>query len=232
MQQQQHNFTYVNAKEVVTYIAPESLSVANLVERSGDYVPLSDKICPICHERLDQCFNLVAVKKCEHLFCRDCIVQWLNQSRKCPTCQKNVGEPQGKSPSGQMTITVNPDIACEGYTNVGLIKIQYILNGGKQKEYHCEEGKPFSGDRRTAYLPDNDDGLYLLKRLKYAFHHGLTFCIGTSLTSNKSGVITWASIHHKTSPRRGTHGWPDPNYFINCNTELDALGVPKAVDCT
>ena len=39
------------------------------------------------------------------------------------------------------------------------------------------------------------------------------------------------SVHHKTSPTGGVRafGYPDPNYFVNCNEELDALNVPSAI---
>ena len=56
----------------------------------------------------------------------------------------------------------------------------------------------------------------------------LTFTVGTSLTTGVPNSCTWASIHHKTSLSRGAHGYPDPNYFRNCNVELDMLGVPSA----
>ena len=77
-------------------------------------------------------------------------------------------------------------------------------------------------------MPDNDEGRNLLKRLKYAFTHGLTFTIGTSLTTGQSNVVTWSSIHHKTNLRGGAHGFPDPSYISNANEELDALGVPAS----
>ena len=89
-------------------------------------------------------------------------------------------------------------------------------------------GVAFSGDHRAAYLPDNTEGLLLLKRLEYAFSRGLSFSVGTSITRNKADVVTWSSIHHRTSPSGGAFSFPDPNYFHNCNEELDALGVPPA----
>ena len=58
----------------------------------------------------------------------------------------------------------------------------------------------------------------------------LTFTVGTSLTTGVASSCTWASIHHKTSLSRGAHGYPDPNYFRNCNVELNALGVPSAIE--
>ena len=77
-------------------------------------------------------------------------------------------------------------------------------------------------------LSNSAEGQALLKHLKYAFHHGLTFSIGTSLSTGQPNCVIWASIHHKTYLAGGMHGWPDLNYFINCNQELDSLGVPPA----
>ena len=107
-------------------------------------------------------------------------------------------------------------------------------------DYHCRAshslsrpcnrnpGLPFAGASRIAYLPDNAEGRRLLKRLEYAFSKGLTFTVGTSLSTGQGDVVTWASIHHKTSISGGAHGFPDPSYFYNCNDELDAVGVPSA----
>lgn len=83
-----------------------------------------------------------------------------------------------------------------------------------------------------AFLPDNGEGKELLMRLKYAFMTGLCFMVGTSMTTGAPNCITWSSIHHKSSMNSGAiyHGFPDINYFANCNLELDALGVPKAKD--
>jgi hypothetical protein len=76
-------------------------------------------------------------------------------------------------------------------------------------------------------LPDSPEGNCLLKRLIFAFRHGLTFRVGTSLTTDQKNRITWASIHHKTSLHGGLRGFPDPSYIHNCNEELDNLGVPQ-----
>ena len=130
-----------------------------------------------------------------------------------------------------MRISVNLGVSCEGHTNDATIKIDYNIFSGKQKEYHETEGKAFQGTKRSAYLPDNDDGRRLLKRLKYAFSHGLIFRIGTSSTTGRKGVIIWAGIHHKTSYKTGAYGWPDSTFFVRCNKELDDQGVPKGRDC-
>ncbi|KAL7540877.1 hypothetical protein ACHAWF_006804 [Thalassiosira exigua] len=202
--------------DIMIYIAPENLLDTRLVEKLDGNTVLNDETCVVCMEKLNK---------------SDDLRRSLQHSRKCPSCQVLIGEPQGKSPSGQMIISVDHSIHCAGYSNVNTILIHYILPDGKQKDYHEDPGELFKGIQRLAFLPNNDDGHRLLARLKYAFLHGLTFRVGTSITTGKSSVVTWASIHHKTSPSGTSHGWPDETYFVRCNEELDCLGVPKADDC-
>ena len=139
-----------------------------------------------------------------------------------------VGEPQGKSPSGTVSVSVSPN-RCSGFKEE-TICITYNIPSGTQLSYHENPGKSYNGKTDTAYLPFNKEGKNLLKRLKYSFLHGITFTVGTSMTSGKRNMCTWASVHHKTSRSGGAHGFPDSNYFSNCNGELDFLGVPSAPD--
>lgn len=122
--------------------------------------------------------------------------------------------------------------SCCGFEEVGSIQIKYNIPSATQLTYHDNPGQHFSGKSCTAYLPNNETGKDLLKRLEYAFMHGLTFTVGTSVTSGKANQCTWASIHHKTSKFGGvqSHGYPDPDFFLNCNEELDSLFVPPASD--
>jgi len=181
--------------------------------------------CSIC---LDELSTQIAIKlqKCGHKFHKLCIENALSRRNACPICRTAVGEPQGKMPSGKMTITASTK-KCQGYS-CGSIIITYRIPGGLQRTGHT-----FAGTTRRAYLPDNERGRTLLKRLEYAFMRGLTFVVGTSLTTGQQNVITWASIHHKTNRSGGVlaHGYPDANYFSNVNEELDSLGVPPAKDC-
>jgi deltex len=134
---------------------------------------------------------------------------------------------QGKCPSGTMTVTTsNLDVA--GFATCGSIAIHYQIPSGVQLSYHPNPGVHFVADSRVAYLPNNQQGQDLLKRLKYAFSHGLTFTVGTSMTTRISNVLVWSSIPHKTSMSGGDYGWPDVNFFANCDLELDAVGVPPA----
>ena len=154
----------------------------------------------------------------------------------CPICRRLVKEPRGTSPSGTMTIVSRPRLLCAGFesTSKGTFEIKYEMHSNFQKQYHQNPGVFYLGTERIAYLPDNNEGVKLLKRLKYAWKRGLSFTVGTSLTTGKENSITWSSIHHKTSINGGAqrHGFPDDGYFLNCNSELDSLGVPLAIDCS
>lgn len=45
--------------------------------------------CSVCKER----FKSVAITRCYHLFCRDCIEENIrNRSRKCPACGEKFGQ--------------------------------------------------------------------------------------------------------------------------------------------
>ena len=196
--------------------------------------------CPICLDSMvptsqTTTTNVVCLKRCRHRFHKHCIMQMFDLNHdKCPYCREPVGlEPRGQGPSGSMTITVDHGRRCNGseFNSDGIIMINYNMKGGIQRAGMENPGQRYSGTSRVAYLPHNETGRKLLVRLKYAFTHGLTFRVGTSITTGRSNQITWSSIYHKTSLNRGAFGFPDPQYFTNCNESLDALGVPKAEDC-
>jgi Deltex C-terminal domain len=152
--------------------------------------------------------------------------------KRCSSCSKLAPKAPGKIPIGTMptgTMRVDQvgDIACEGF-KCGTFVISYKFESGAQRSYHIEPGKSYGATYRVAYLPINTDGTQLLKRLKFAFSRGLTFRIGTSLTTGLKDSIVWASIPHKTSLTKGQFGFPDPLYFRAANDELDILGVPEA----
>lgn len=223
-------FTRAAPMEEIKYEAPGSLRegdvLSSLLEIASHSA--SDTECTVCLERLDEVqATVVRLVDCRHKFHGSCIETALSHSKRCPTCRKPVGKPQGSMPSGTMAIEWRYDLTCSGFTP-GTIMIRYRIQAGFQKQYHQNPGLLHSGADRIAYLPDNKEGNRLLKRLKYAFSSGLTFTVGTSLTSGTPNSVTWASIHHKTSLASGVHGFPDEGYFLNANEELDALHVPSA----
>jgi deltex-like protein len=217
--------------QTLNYRAPQSLTAgvpSNALMTPPASCNQNDK-CVICHDRLNrrQC---VALSICNHVFHNDCIQLAFKSKPQCPVCRVPIGEPKGTSPSGTMAVSIIPTI-CSGFQENSIL-ITYNIPSGTQLSYHDRPGQRHSGKFASAYLPNNSDGQNLLKRLKYSFLHGLSFTIGTSMTTGLADQCTWASIHHKTSPSGGAriHGFPDPDYFDNCNGELDDLCVPSSRD--
>ena len=189
--------------------------------------------CPICMVPLNEQGAVARLSKCGHSFHQECIEKalQLSSNNKCPVCRTVTGDgPIGTCPKGTMTIQLKPDLHCAGHKSHGTFVLTYDIPSGTQSACHPAAGHTFTGTKRTAYVPGSPEGRMLIKRLRYAFAHGLVFCVGTSLTSGKPNQVVWASIHHKSNTAGGTHGFPDPGFFINCNEELDDAGVPKAQD--
>ena len=214
---------------ITHYTAPETLVDEAMMKQVQDIETPNGLQCHICFETLSQSGSQCALlKECSHQFHRACIEDCLKYSHNCPVCRKVVAidAVQGTMPSGTMRVDGCPFLDCPGFPNIGSIKITYDMYGGVQKAYHINTGLEYKGTVREAYLPDTHEGRALLKRLQYAFRRGLTFTVGTSLSTRLPNSIVWASIHHKTIIVPGPHGFPDPGYFFNANEELDALHVP------
>ena len=215
----------------IEFVAPYVLEAPECAYEEAE-VAECDGECIICFEPLCSKHETPAkVKICGHLFHKACIEESLKHKNRCPMCRKTIGEVRGQMPSGTMSIS-RSKVKCKGYENCrGSLVIRYDIPPGLQRMYMVNPQQPHAGKSDTAYLPDSKVGRLLLERLKYAFSRGLTFVVGTSATTGQNNVVTWNSIHHKTSPSGGPHGFPDPNYIDNCNSELDNLGVPTSEEC-
>ena len=156
--------------------------IKDCTEHAHRDIPPTDLECSICFEKLHGCSNLLSLKECGYIFHKDCLRAALNVDPKCPICRRFACEPQGKMPSGKMTIELDEKLICTGF-EPGTWK------AGVQECYHANPGVAFPATMREAYIPNTAEGRRLLKRLTYAFSRGLTFSVGTSLTSGKENVI-------------------------------------------
>ncbi|KAG5190704.1 hypothetical protein JKP88DRAFT_175447 [Tribonema minus] len=147
-------------------------------------------------------------------------------SPKCPTCNRWYGAAMGDQPDGTMTIT-RTDMDCSGYSNAGTIVMTYDIPDGVRPQAPPAPGRPFTGAKRVAYLPDIPEGREILELLKRAFEHRLLFTVGTSRTTGISNTVVWASIHQKTRMDGGAtaFGYPDSGYFLRVKQELKAAGI-------
>lgn len=112
----------------------------------------------------------------------------------------------------QMIVTIQSN-SCESYEPSSTFAIHYV----------SASLVTFS---RMAFLPNNDEGLEVLRLLKIAFDRRLCFTVGTSVTTGQQNAIVW-NIHHKTSICGGvsSYGYPDPGYLDRVTWELKAYGI-------
>ena len=180
----------ISNQRKMVYNAPQSLATGvppNALVEPPASCTLEE--CTICHEILNQRY-CVGLKACNHVFHVDCIHKAFEFKHQCPVCRILIGSaPQGKSPSGTMTVSSSP-ICCAGFQCDSFV-ISYIVPAAIQLSYHDNPGHIHSSKVVTAYLPNNEEGKDLLKRLKFSFMHGLSFTVGTSLTTNLADQCTW-----------------------------------------
>ena len=184
------SYTAPITTQTLSYTAPPSLTVG-VPDNALTPVPMScnlDDDCVICMEKLKKRRKCAALP-CKHVFHKQCLELAFKSKPQCPVCRISVGKAQGKSPSGTMTVFISP-IRCSGF-NEDSITITYNMPSGTQMSYHDNPNTRHSSKFVSAYLPNNNDGRELLKRLKFAFMHGLTFTVGTSATSGQTNQITW-----------------------------------------
>ena len=173
------------------YTAPRSLATGvspNALIAPPASCNMNDD-CAICQERLKK-RGCVALKLCNHVFHSSCIREAFKSKPQCPVCRIPVGAgPQGKSPSGTMTVSSNP-IRCSGFQCDTLV-ISHNIPAAIQLKYHDNPGVIHGSRVAIAYLPNNQEGRDLLKRLKYSFKHGLSFTVGASMTTRLANQCTW-----------------------------------------
>ena len=188
--------------------------------------PAPEDECAVCMNPLG---SSVARLECGHHLHLECLQEAAKRKTACPVCRNPFQKktPLGHMPTGTMIVRRDPFRTCAGHA-LGSLMISYRFVGGIQAAYHPNPGERFFPTSRIAYVPDTKEGIRLVSRLQDAFRHGLTFAVGTSLTTGQSNMVCWQSIHHKTNLAGGAHGFPDDNYFRNCNEALDNLHVKPA----
>ena len=125
-------------------------------------------------------------------------------------------------PPGTMCWTMDPQTKLSGFENLNYtIIINYSFPNG------VKNGIGYSGTRRTAFLPGNEQGKEALGLLITSFERRLTFLVGTSITTGRSNCVVWSGVHHKTNTHGGTSsfGYPDHTYFDRLKAELKDRGV-------
>ncbi|XP_062591829.1 uncharacterized protein LOC134253316 isoform X4 [Saccostrea cucullata] len=197
--------------------------------KSSD-LPQEQENCCVC---MDTPTNPKRLKKCGHIFCKECIEQYFEYKPVCPRCGQIYGKMKGDQPPGTMSMSKGHQ-RLEGFTDCnGCIIVTYTFYSGSQGSDHPTPGKWYKGISRSGYVPNNEKGRLIAKLLNVAFSRRLVFTIGRSRTTGQDGVITWNDIHHKTRPDGGPQrfGYPDSTYLDRVLEELAAKGVtPESAD--
>jgi hypothetical protein len=174
------------------YEAPQSLTTG--VPASAVSAPPPscnmEQECSICFDRFQNRSCVALSTTCHHVFHTDCIQRAFESAPRCPICRHPIGAPQGKSPPGTMAVSIIPS-RCSGFQCDGSFCITYHVPAGYQRSYHDNPGRKHGGKCAMAYLPHNEEGKDVLKRLQFAFKHGLTFTVGTSLTTGLVDQCVW-----------------------------------------
>ncbi|KAK3105060.1 hypothetical protein FSP39_016460 [Pinctada imbricata] len=181
--------------------------------------------CAIC---MDELTDPQKLKKCGHVFCKECIEQYFSYKPSCPNCGVIYGKITGDQPEGRIAIAKDMT-RLPGYGSCYSIKVTYVFMDGKQGPDHPSPGTPYKGMTRSGWLPDNKEGRLVAKLLNVAFTRKLVFTIGRSRTTGNDGVLTWNDIHHKTRTYGGTEkfGYPDFTYIDRVMDELSVKGVTE-----
>ncbi|KAM4581904.1 uncharacterized protein V3H82_006025 isoform 2-T2 [Fundulus diaphanus] len=138
------------------------------------------------------------------------------------------GVMEGNQPDGTMTWNCRPS-SLPGFSGCGHIVITYMIPNGKQTEKHPNPGRPYQGTKRTAYLPDNEEGQEVLNLLKKAFDQKMIFTVGTSRTTGLDNQVIWNDISHKTAMTGGPQnfGYPDPDYLSRVKEDLKTKSIER-----
>ncbi|XP_061095181.1 E3 ubiquitin-protein ligase DTX3L-like [Conger conger] len=123
----------------------------------------------------------------------------------------------GDQPDGQMKwVSLPRCLPC--YPHCGTIEIEYCIADGIQQTQHPKPGRPFTGLRAVAYLPDDAEGAWLLQLLVRAFERRLVFTVATG--ADGSEAVAWADIPHCSGFSN-----PDPHYLKTLKQVLKSKGI-------
>jgi len=171
---------------------------------------------------------------CNHSFHSACLTALLANSPspflQCPTCKKVYGVRTGTRPrTGTMAHRI-VSTPLPGHSGCGTIEITFMFSPGIQGHEHPHPGQYYHpvGFPRTAFLPDNQEGLKALHGLYLAWEQRLLFTVGRSITTGQDNCVTWNDIHLKTKKGGGEHSYPDEHYLSNLSQDLAGFGITEA----
>jgi DNA-directed RNA polymerase subunit RPC12/RpoP len=215
----------------------------------------NDDQCTICHDIMTTSDHDIVNTICGHQFHGFCLFKLLEKdsTNKCPNCRGVLLQKARLSPSGTMIINI---ISTTNDTKIYFTKskkdeIQIVFHLPPAFCETCPNELSHSGLCISLHLPYNENNCKsLVKRLKYAFEHGLLFFLNRDIKSsdNKQCIIRPSLImlhilRECESNKRTVRSQYDDydgtklkltiyNVFndtlINeCHNKLDEMNIPK-----
>jgi hypothetical protein len=140
----------------------------------------------------DSCVLLPPPRHGRCIFRKDSIEDTLRATHGvCPVCKENYpGLRRGTQGSGTMATTLDANADCAGSPKgSGTLCINYNFPGGVQSARMAKPGQPYSGDTRSGYYPNTQDGRRAVRMLKVAFKQGVLFNVGFSPTQGGAASV-------------------------------------------
>jgi len=107
---------------------------------------------------------------------------------------------KANQPPGQMMWKRYED-SLPGFEGSGTFVVNFTFYDGIQSSEHPTPGEMYKGMSCIAYLPDNEEGKQVLKRLQKAFDARLIFTVSRS-ASDPPGQVALNGVELKTSTER------------------------------
>ncbi|KAI1888822.1 hypothetical protein AGOR_G00172710 [Albula goreensis] len=188
--------------------------IAEMRRRDAELEQLShteDHIHFLQHCKSQGCFQKKQRLKCTHEFCAECLRRSVESlGLLCPVCHKPLSY-IGDQPEGEMTWR-KPRF-------LHMILISYNIPNGIQTEAHPNSGKPFTGIKENAFLPDTPEGMRVLQLLKRAFDQKLVFTV--EATSEGADRVVYTDIPHANNWQK----CDEPRFLEKVKAALRAKGI-------
>ncbi|KAK3246683.1 hypothetical protein CYMTET_43785 [Cymbomonas tetramitiformis] len=198
--------------------------------------PSEQHTCTICLDSLVR----AAVLPCSHSFCVGCLLEMPSMRPdgggqphlSCPLCSRIYGVRCGNQPVEGVSWTESLSrMPLVSYPDSATIRVECSFANGIQGPEHSHPGEAYTGKHCCFYLPANEEGRDVLRRLRVSWRRRLLFTVGQSTSSGRDNMVIFSSIHLKTSNIPGaSHGYPDTTYLTRVQEELAAVGITSAYD--
>ncbi|RWS02327.1 hypothetical protein B4U79_16628 [Dinothrombium tinctorium] len=82
--------------------------------------------CPICLQPMS-CTTKVSIIGCQHLFCRECIREWIKVKQECPVCRSLFDKIANSEGVIEHQIHVQNTVGEDNAGNIHLLNFHYLM---------------------------------------------------------------------------------------------------------